>query len=162
MAFVDVLIATLKTNPCFESKVNMGYGVAMFRLVLIISCLGFVVGCIDGSASEPMVMEPTAMEPTVMEPTSVEPKLWFGDAEGDSNLDRLVSGRYTEIVGSLIIHGSQTDTIDLPHLQVIDGDVSIREGDNLTSIGFPQLQSVGGDFGIAYNKSLTTLALPRV
>ena len=59
MAFVDVVIATLKTGHYFESKINMDYGVAMLRLLLIISCLGFVVGCGEDSVAEPTVAEPT-------------------------------------------------------------------------------------------------------
>ena len=59
MAFVDVFVATLKAGHYFESKINMGYGVAMFRLLLLISCLGFVVGCGEDSVAEPTVAELT-------------------------------------------------------------------------------------------------------
>ena len=83
MTFVDVLIATLKTGHCFESKINMGYGVAMLRSLLLISCLVFVVGCVEAS---------------VIEPTVAEPKVWVGDATGD-DLDMLASERYTAITG---------------------------------------------------------------
>ena len=198
MAFVDVFIATLKTNPCFESKVNVCYGVAMFRLLLLISCLGFVVGCGDESVSEPTaaeptvmeptvveptvveptvveptvveptvveptvveptvveptvveptvveptVVEPTVVEPTVVEPTVVEPRIWAGDATGD-NLDELASGGYTEITGYLRVSDTQIDTIDLPQLQSVGGNVYISRNASLTTITMPQLETVDG------------------
>ena len=181
MAFVDVVIATLKTNPCFESRVNVCYGVAMFRLLLIISCLGFVIGCGDESvsestaaeptvveptvmeptAAEPTVMEPTVVEPTVVEPTVVEPRIWAGDATGD-DLDELASGGYTEITGGLSIGEGRIGTIDLSQLETIGGGVQIYENPNLTTITMPQLQSIGGYFWVDYNNNLTTIDLPQL
>ena len=187
MAFVDVLMATLKTGHCFESKINMGYGVAMFRLLLLISCLGFVIGCGDESVSEPTaaeptvmeptvveptvveptVVEPTVVEPTVVEPTVVEPRVWVGDARGDNDLDRLVSGLYTEITGDLTIILGQTDTIDLPHLKTVGGDFWISSNFYLTTVDLPQLQSVGGQISggqirINNHPTLTSVDLPQL
>ena len=168
MTFVDVLIATLKTNPCFESKVNVCYGVAMFRLLLLISCLGFVVGCgecteVEPTVVEPTVVEPTVMEPTVVEPTVVEPRVWVGDATED-DLDMLIAGLYTEITGNLIITESETNTItlSLPLLQSVGGNVYIYDNPHLTTIDLPQLLSVGGYVNIASNATLTTVTLPKL
>ena len=150
MAFVDVFIATLKTNPCFESKVNMCYGVAMFRLLLLISCLGFVIGCGDESVSEP----------TVMETTAAERRVWFGDATED-DLDILIAGHYTEITGNLEISYTQIDTITLPHLQSVSGFFTIDGNDNLTGVDLPQLQSVG-EISISDNNNLTSITVPQL
>ena len=161
MTFVDVLITTLKTNPCFESKINMGYGVAMFRLLLLISCLGFVIGCGDESVSEPTVAAPTVVEPTVVEPTAAEPKVWHGDATED-DLDMLASERYTAITGDLLIRESQLTAITMPQLLSVGGYVHVHNNKSLTSIDLPQLQSVGGYVSMAINKALTTIDLSQL
>ena len=141
MTFVDVFVATLKINPCFESKTNIGYGATMFRLLLLISCLVFVVGCGDESEAKP--------------------KIWVGNVwVGD--LDGFVSGGYTVITGSLIILGRQIDTIDMPLLEAIGGDVDIVNNNRLTSIYLPQLQAIGGEVNIKRNENLTTLTTPQL
>ena len=140
----------------------MGYGVAMFRLLLLISCLGFVISCGDESVSEPTAAEPTVAEPTVAEPTIVEPRVWVGDVNTVEDLNRV--GSYTEITGDLWIQqiNDNLTSIDLPHLQTIGGYFWIEGNDNLTTITLPQLQSVGDGFVISNSESLTSIDLPHL
>ena len=103
----------------------------MFKSLLLISCLVFVVGCGEDSETEPTV---------------AEPKLWVGDATGD-DLDMLASERYTAITGNLVIKNSQIDAIDLPHLQSVDGNVFIGSNPILTTISMStqlKLQGING------------------
>ena len=135
---LDVFIATLKTNPCFESKINVCYGVAMFKSLLLISCLGFVVGC--GDESE---------------------KVWFGDAT-ENDLNRLIAGRYTKITGRLIITGSPKKAIDLPQLRSVDGGVIIKKSHSLTTISMPHLKTIGGPLVISSSHGLTSISFPQL
>ena len=142
-------MATLKASHCFEFKINIGYGATMFKSLLLISCLGSIVGCgedseieptvveptvveptvIEPTVAEPTVVEPTVVEPTVVEPTVVEPTVVeptvadpsrvWGGNATDDNLDELFSGGYTTITGYLKIRDTQIDIIDLPQLQKI-------------------------------------------
>ena len=119
----------------------MVYGATMFKSLLLISCLVFVVGCGDESVSEPTV--------------------WLGDATAD-NLDVLIAGRYIDITGSLIVSGSQTGILTVPQLRSVGGRVEITHNTRLTRIDLPQLQSVGGFFKLSDNHSLTSLNMPRL
>ena len=121
----------------------------MFRLLLLISCLGFVIGY--GGES-------------VAKSKAAEPKVWFGDAEGDNDLDRLASGGYTKITGALIVPKGQKKPIDLPQLKTIGGGLAMAVNDNLTSISMPRLQSIGGGFSITDNRNrkLTTIDMPQL
>ncbi len=105
----------------------MGYGVAMFRLLLLISCLGFVIGYGGESVAKPRVAEPT-----VAESASVEPKVWQGDVTTLEDLNRV--GSYTEITGNLIVNWNTTlTTIDMPQLQSVGGYIEIINNNNLTT-----------------------------
>ena len=137
----------------------------MFKSLLLISCLGFVVGCgecteveptvVEPTVAEPTVAEPTVVEPTIVEPTAVEPtvvdpRVWVGDATED-DLDMLFAGLYTEITGNLIFGDTRRNTFDLPQLETIGGNLVIFNNSFLPTTSLPQLQSVGGYVNITYN-----------
>ena len=90
---------------------------------------------------------------------------WVGNITDVVDVNRfnnqIIRGEhYAKITGSILVHDTDIETMNMPELCYVSGAVSVDNAPYLTEISFPELLVVGEYMDIKNNDILETIAVP--
>jgi hypothetical protein len=144
----------------------MRYLILCFTMISLLACNGQ-----DGTDGQPCTASSNEDGSYIISCPNSDPisvtngsngKIFFGNITNQRELNLLMDGAYSIILGYLDISFFEGSELDLSFLEHIEGSFTLEYNPTLISLKLSSLASVGGAFIIEDNDALTYLSLPHL